>query len=157
MRGPDAFNKARFTTVRPEDFVPANDPLRPIRQWVDEALARMDAKFSDVYEAGVKGGRPSIAPEKLIFGAQVYAPLRADTKLSFTGDATQSSEPFFMHFRELDATKSGGHHPEGCFWIQTATFREIKERVSILDIAPTILAQFGVVGHGLRGRALFMN
>lgn len=97
------------------------------------------------------------APEKLIFGAQVYAPLRPDTKLSFTGDAKQASEQFFTHFRELDATKSGGHHPEGCFWIQTGRFREIEERVSILDIAPTILAQFGVPVHGLRGRPLVMN
>jgi transposase len=66
MRGADAYNESLFTTVRLEDFVPANHPLRPIRIWVNEALAKMDEKFSVMYEADIKGGRPSIAPEKLM-------------------------------------------------------------------------------------------
>jgi hypothetical protein len=66
MRGADAYNEALFSTVRLEDFVPAKHPLRPIRQWVYDALSKMDARFSAVHEADVKGGRPSIAPEKLV-------------------------------------------------------------------------------------------
>jgi hypothetical protein len=58
MRGSDAYNEALFSTVRLEDFVPAQHPLRPIRQWVKDALAKMDAKFSAMYEADVKGGPP---------------------------------------------------------------------------------------------------
>lgn len=34
MRGPDSYSESLFTTVRLEDFVPANHPLRPIRAWV---------------------------------------------------------------------------------------------------------------------------
>ena len=66
MRGADAYNEALFSTVKLEDFVPANHPLRPIRKWVNDVLAKMDAQFSAMYEADVKGGRPSIAPEKLM-------------------------------------------------------------------------------------------
>ena len=33
---------------------------------VNEALAKMDELFSRMYEADIKGGRPSIAPEKLL-------------------------------------------------------------------------------------------
>ena len=66
MRGADSYNESLFTTARLEDFVPANRPLRPIRNLVDDALARMNTKFSAMYEAEVKGGRPSIAPEKLM-------------------------------------------------------------------------------------------
>lgn len=66
MRGADAYNEALLSTVRLEDFVSAKHPLRPIPQWVDDALAKMDAKFSPMYEADVKGGRSSIAPEKLM-------------------------------------------------------------------------------------------
>lgn len=66
MRGADAYNEALFTTVRLEDFVPSTHPLRPIRKWINEALAKMDEKFSAMYEADIKGGRPSIAPEKLM-------------------------------------------------------------------------------------------
>jgi hypothetical protein len=44
MRGADAYNEALFTTVKLEDFVPTNHPLRSIRKWVNESLESMDAK-----------------------------------------------------------------------------------------------------------------
>ena len=83
MRGADAYNEALFTTVKLEDFVPAAHPLRPIRQWVNESLAKMDAKFSAMYEADVKGGRPSIAPEKLMRAMllQVLYSVRSERQL----------------------------------------------------------------------------
>jgi transposase len=83
MRGADAYNEALFSTVRLEDFVPANHPLRPIRKWVNEALAKMDAKLSAMYEADVKGGRPSIAPEKLMRAMllQVLYSVRSERQL----------------------------------------------------------------------------
>ncbi|TXK21999.1 IS5/IS1182 family transposase, partial [Ottowia sp. GY511] len=49
MRGADGYNESLFTTVRLESFVPADHPLRPIRQWVNDALAQMDARFSAMY------------------------------------------------------------------------------------------------------------
>ena len=45
MRGADSYNEALFSTVRLDEFVPASHPLRPIRTWLNEALAKMDAKF----------------------------------------------------------------------------------------------------------------
>ncbi len=66
MRGPDSYTESMFTMSRLDDFVPANHPLRPIRLWLNEALRRMDEVFSRMYESEAKGGRPSIAPEKLI-------------------------------------------------------------------------------------------
>ena len=66
MRGTDRYSESLFTVVRLEDYVPQNHPLRPIRAWINEALAKMDSKFSAMYEPEIKGGRPSIAPEKLM-------------------------------------------------------------------------------------------
>ncbi len=66
MRGADSFTEGLFTMRRLDDFVPANHPLRRIRLLVNEALAKMDELFSRMYEADIKGGRPSIAPEKLL-------------------------------------------------------------------------------------------
>jgi transposase len=66
MRGADGYTESMFTMSRLDDFVPANHPLRPIRLWLNEALTRMDSVFSRMYESDAKGGRPSIAPEKLI-------------------------------------------------------------------------------------------
>jgi hypothetical protein len=51
MRGSDGFNESLFSTVRLEDFVPANHPLRPIRIWMNDALAKMDERFSAMYQA----------------------------------------------------------------------------------------------------------
>lgn len=56
MLGADSYNEALFSTIRLEEFVPANHPLRPIRTWLNDALTRMDARFLAMYEADIKGG-----------------------------------------------------------------------------------------------------
>ena len=83
MRGADRYSESLFTTVKLEDFVPVNHPLRPIRTWVNDALAKMDTKFSAMYEADIKGGRPSIAPEKLMRAMllQVLYSVRSERQL----------------------------------------------------------------------------
>ena len=83
MRGADSYSESLFSTVKLEDFVPASHPLRPIRTWVNDALAKMDAKFSAMYEADIKGGRPSIAPEKLMRAMllQVLYSIRSERQL----------------------------------------------------------------------------
>ena len=52
-----------FSYVSPEQRVPMDHPLRPIRRMSDEALARLSPLFGRLYS---KLGRPSIAPEKLL-------------------------------------------------------------------------------------------
>ncbi len=83
MRGADAYNEALFSMEKLEEFVPQPHWLRPIRKWFDESLATMDAKFSTMYEAYVKGRRPSIAPEKLMRAMllQVLYSVRSDRQL----------------------------------------------------------------------------
>jgi transposase len=83
MRGPDTFTESLFTLRKLEDFVPSDHPLRPIRQMVNAALVKMDALFSGMYEADIKGGRPSIAPEKLLRAMllQVFYSVRSERQL----------------------------------------------------------------------------
>jgi transposase len=83
MRGSDTFTESLFTLRKLEDFVPADHPLRPIRQMVNAALVKMDALFSGMYEADIKGGRPSIAPEKLLRAMllQVFYSIRSERQL----------------------------------------------------------------------------
>jgi transposase len=83
MRGADSYSESLFTTVKLEEFVPARHPLRPIRAWINEALVKMDVTFSAMYEADVKGGRPSIAPEKLMRAMllQVLYSVRSERQL----------------------------------------------------------------------------
>ena len=83
MRGADTFTESLFTMRRLEDFVPANHPLRPIRAMVNEALLKMDDLFAGMYEADIKGGRPSIAPEKLLRAMllQIFFSVRSERQL----------------------------------------------------------------------------
>ncbi|CQR36279.1 hypothetical protein ACO7_570030 [Thiomonas arsenitoxydans] len=92
MRGADAYNEALFSTLKLEEFVPQAHPLRTIRQWKNETLAKIDAKFSVMYEADAKGGRPSIAPEKLmramllqVLYRSASSPSRSPTTCCFAG------------------------------------------------------------------------
>jgi len=63
MRGPDIQQETLFSTVQPEQRVPKDHPLRPIRQMVNEALEALSPEFEQLY---AREGRPSIAPEKLL-------------------------------------------------------------------------------------------
>ncbi|ATB57454.1 hypothetical protein CKU38_00924 [Xanthomonas citri pv. fuscans] len=65
MRGVDVFSEQLFTVKRLDDFIPGTHPLRPVREMVNAALRRLDGLFERMYEPSYKGGRPSIAPEKL--------------------------------------------------------------------------------------------
>ena len=52
-----------FSYLSPEQRVPADHPLRPIRVMVDVALKALSPSFNRMYTTF---GRPSIAPEKLL-------------------------------------------------------------------------------------------
>jgi transposase len=63
MRGVDGQQGAVFSYVSPEQRIPANHPLRPIREMSDTVLRQLSPRFARLY---AKTGRPSIAPEKLL-------------------------------------------------------------------------------------------
>ena len=83
MRGADTFTESLFTMRHLDDFVPANHPLRPIRLMVNAALLKMDTLLSGMYEADIKGGRPSIAPVKLLRAMllQIFFSIRSERQL----------------------------------------------------------------------------
>src|SRR5450432_2935651 len=63
MRGRDEQQLDVFRYVSPEQRVPRDHPLRPLRVMTDEALRELQPRFHKLY---AKTGRPSIAPEKLL-------------------------------------------------------------------------------------------
>ena len=63
MRGGDRQQAGMFSYVSPEQRIPAEHPLRPIRAMTDEVLRQLSPRFARLY---AKTGRPSIAPEKLL-------------------------------------------------------------------------------------------
>jgi hypothetical protein len=83
MRGADSYTEILFTTLKLEDFVPTSYPLWPIRTWDNDALARVDAKSSAMHVADIKGGRPSIAPEKLMRAMLLQVRFSVRSELQF--------------------------------------------------------------------------
>ena len=63
MRGHDERSDFLFSYVSPEERVPSDHPLRPIREMTDAALVRLRPRFTKLYSAI---GRPSIPPEQLL-------------------------------------------------------------------------------------------
>src|SRR5262249_46983890 len=63
MRGDDQQQTDLYSYISPEQRVPQDHPLRSIRRMVDAVLKRLSPCFDALY---AQGGRPSIAPEKLL-------------------------------------------------------------------------------------------
>jgi transposase len=83
MRGADTFTESLFTMRHLDDFVPADHPLRVIRMMVNKAWRRWTSCVAQMYAADIKGGRPSIAPEKLLRAMlmQVLYSVRSERQL----------------------------------------------------------------------------
>jgi len=73
--GPDAGSVIHGGQL--EDFVPADHPLRAIRDLVNQALGRLNGLFNLIY---ADTGRASIAPEKLLRAMliQVFFSVRSE-------------------------------------------------------------------------------
>jgi transposase len=80
MRDGDLRTDALFSYVSCEARVPADDPLRAIREIVNEALAALSPEFENLY---AKSGRPSIPAEKLlrILLLQAFNSVRSERQL----------------------------------------------------------------------------
>jgi transposase len=63
LRGTDGSAGSLFICVDLEARIPGHHPLRKVRQVVTDALSRLDADCDRLCSAG---GRPSIAPERLM-------------------------------------------------------------------------------------------
>ena len=63
MRGGDRQQGTMWSAISPEQRVPADHPLRPIREMVNVVLKDMSPSFARIY---AREGRPSIPPERLL-------------------------------------------------------------------------------------------
>ena len=80
MRGADIRRDGLFSYVRPESRIPADHPLRAIREVTDETLAALDARLAALYS---ENGRPSIPPEQLLRALllQAFYSIRSERQL----------------------------------------------------------------------------
>jgi hypothetical protein len=80
MRGADETSGLLFSYVDLETRIPAQHPLRKIRQMVNGPLASLDAELEVLY---TDFGRPSIPPERLIRASllQILFSVRSERQL----------------------------------------------------------------------------
>jgi hypothetical protein len=106
------------------------------------ARARLEALRLD--DGRTLFGFPAIEsePGSLYFGCQISTRTTADTPV-IDGQANAPLR-FGDWFYQIEAIKSGRHHPDGCLWIQTGRHRTHEDKPSILDVLPTQLEMLGV-------------
>ena len=63
MRSEDIQEVALWSYLSPEERVPADHPLRAIREMVNAVLRKLSPEFDKIYSLA---GRPSIPPERLL-------------------------------------------------------------------------------------------
>jgi len=80
MRGENEQQAAMYSYISPEQRVPVDHPLRPLRQMTDEIFKQLSPRFTQLYS---RTGRPSIAALRLVAQSNRQAlsglyPTRAD-------------------------------------------------------------------------------
>src|SRR5438093_9688422 len=80
MRGDQEQQAPMWSYISPEQRIPQDHPLRPLRTLVDEVLKDLSPGFSRLY---AKTGRPSVAPERLLRALllQVLHSIRSERQL----------------------------------------------------------------------------
>src|SRR3981081_2144495 len=80
MRDKDDRSEILFSYIRLDERIPADHPLRVIRQLVDAALASLSRDFDKLY---ARDGRPSIPPERLLRALllQAFYTVRSERQL----------------------------------------------------------------------------
>ena len=70
MRGKETGQQSFYSYVSQEERIPADHPLRTIRQIVDDVLRQLSERFTTLY---ARTGRPSIPPEQLLRALLIQA------------------------------------------------------------------------------------
>jgi hypothetical protein len=90
----------------------------------------------------------------IYFGLEAHHQIEADAQLTTT--FRKGSWSFFEQAYQIDAIKSGCHHPDGMLWFRTGAQRDAG-RCSILDVYPTLLDLFdqnSKLGADRKGQSL---
>jgi hypothetical protein len=109
----------------------ATDALR------DEARRRLE----DVtWDGQPVFGFSTPQPRALYFGNQIKVQVPDTARIRWAGRDARYYDVFYT----IAEIKSGCHHPDGILWFRTGRHARHPEKVSILDVLPTILGHFGV-------------
>ena len=136
MRGEPDRQSAMFVAVSAESLIPADHPIRRIRQVVEAVLADLDGEFSVMYAAT---GRPSVPPEQLLKATVLMALYSIRSERAFCERVNY--DLLFKWFLDLAIDAPA---------FDATTFSKNRERLLDHEIAPRFFA--AVVRHAKLGR-----
>lgn len=127
MRGFFRDQGAMFSYISPEKRIPADHPLRQVRELVREVLKELSRSFSKLYSCE---GRPSIPPEQLLSALllQVFYGIRSERQLMEQLD-------YNLLFRWF-----AGLSPDDPVWDSTV-FTKNRERLQQGDVFQKFMAR----------------
>jgi transposase len=110
-----------WSYVSPEQRVPADHPLRPIKAYADKALRELDFTFDTIYS---QVGRPSIPPERLLKAQLLIAlfSIRSDRQFCERLDY----DMMFRWFLDMNLDDPG---------FDASTFSKNRDRLLSQDVA----------------------
>ncbi len=107
------------------------------------ADAARDRLASVRYDGKQIFGFSESEPGTLYFGNWLHGPVPQTAEVVLAG-ASNRARPYYDVFYHINETKSGMHHPDGVLWFKTGTHRRHADKVSILDVMPTLLEFYGI-------------
>lgn len=140
MRGDRSEQAIMLTTLTPQDFVPADHPIRAIKPIVERALAELSPVFNKMY---AKVGRPSIPPERLLKGSLLIALYSIRSERQFC--ERLQYDLLFKWFLDMNIIDPA---------FDASTFSKNKERLLEHDVARRF---FAAVREEARGRQLLSD
>jgi hypothetical protein len=128
--------------IRPETVLPVMSEQYSARFADEAATDRARIRLEGLHINGISIFDFAPAPANtLFFGCDFHQALDTDARIEGLGAR------FHDLFYALPHTKSGVHHPDSVLWIKSGEHRVHPERVSILDVVPTLLEHFGIDRH----------
>jgi transposase len=121
VRGDAARQANILLALTPDQVVPADHPIRRIKPIVERALARLSARFDEMYAAN---GRPSIPPEHLLKGLVLMALFSVRSERQFCEQLGYNL--LFKWFLDLNIDDAPFDH---------STFSRNRERLLAHDVA----------------------
>jgi len=121
MRGKVDPQQGLFAYFSPESRVPANHPLRTIKHHADMALKAISAQLDELYASG---GRPSVAPERLLKAQLLVALYSVRSDRAFCEQLEYNL--LFRWFLDMSLDEAG---------LDQSNFSRLRERLVETDVA----------------------
>lgn len=141
MRGEASNQSSMICLISPETSVPADHPIRAIKQLADAALRTLSEVFDGMYAAT---GRPSVPPERLLKGQLLIAlySIRSERQLC----EQLQSNLLFRWFLDMDMLESA---------FDASTYSRNRDRLMSHDVAAAFFAAVREQAHDLMSHEHF--